>query len=79
MNYEIAGWFGILAPADTPPAIVQRLRDEVAKAVAAPDVIAQLDGQGMVPVGSQPDEWRAYLKSELETYTKIIKDANIKP
>jgi tripartite-type tricarboxylate transporter receptor subunit TctC len=79
VNYEIAGWFGILAPADTPPAIVKRLRDEVAKAVAAPDVITQLDGQGMVPVGSQPDEWRAYLKSELDTYSKIIKDANIKP
>jgi tripartite-type tricarboxylate transporter receptor subunit TctC len=79
VNYEIAGWFGILAPADTPPAIVKRLRDEVAKAVAAPDVVAQLDGQGMVPVGSQPDAWRAYLKSELDTYAKIIKDANIKP
>ena len=78
-NYEIAGWFGILAPADTPPAVVKRLRDEVANAVAAPDVIAQLDGQGMVPVGSQPDEWRSYLASELATYTKIIKDANIKP
>jgi len=79
VSYEIAGWFGILAPADTPAPIVKRLRDEVAKAVAAPDVIAQLDGQGMAPVGSQPDEWRAYLKSELDTYSKIIKDANIKP
>ena len=79
VSYEIAGWFGILAPTDTPPAIVRRLRDEVAKAVAAPDVIAQLDGQGMLPVGSQPEEWRAYLKSELDTYSKIIKDANIKP
>ena len=78
-NYEMAGWFGILAPTGTPPAIVQRLRDEVAKAVAAPDVVAQLDGQGMVPVGSQPEAWRAYLESELETYTKIIKDSNIKP
>jgi len=78
-DYEIAGWFGILAPAGTPPAIAQRLRDEVAKAVSAPDVVTQLDGQGMQPVGSQPEAWRAYLKSELETYTKIIKDSNIKP
>ena len=78
-NYEMAGWFGILAPAGTPPNIVQRLRDEIAKAVSAPDVIAQLDGQGMVPVGSQPDTWRTYLAEELATYTKIIKDANIKP
>jgi tripartite-type tricarboxylate transporter receptor subunit TctC len=78
-DYEIAGWFGILAPTGTPPAIAQRLRDEVAKAVAAPDVIAQLDSQGMLPLASQPAEWHAYLQAELDRYAKIIKDANIKP
>jgi len=78
-DYEIAGWFGILAPANTPPAIAQRLRDEVAKAVAAPDAVTQLDGQGMQPLATQPEEWRAYLKSELARYAKIIKDAGIKP
>ena len=76
---EIAGWFGILAPSGTPPAIAQRLREEVAKAVALPDVIAQLDSQGMLPLASQPNEWRDYLQSELDRYAKIIKDANIKP
>ena len=78
-DYEIAGWFGILAPTGMAPAIAQRLRDEVAKAVAAPDVIAQLDSQGMQPLVSQPAEWRAYMKLELDRYAKIIKDANIKP
>jgi tripartite-type tricarboxylate transporter receptor subunit TctC len=78
-DYEIAGWFGILAPANTPRPIVQRLRDEVAKAVAQPDAVAQLDSQGMQPLATQPDEWRAYLKSELERYTKIIKESGIKP
>jgi tripartite-type tricarboxylate transporter receptor subunit TctC len=78
-DYEIAGWFGILAPAGMPPAIAQRLRDEVAKAVAAADVIAQLDSQGMQPLASQPKEWHDYMLAELERYAKIIKDANIKP
>jgi tripartite-type tricarboxylate transporter receptor subunit TctC len=78
-DYEIAGWFGILAPAGTPPAIAQRLRDEVARAVSAPDVIAQLDSQGMQPLASQPKEWHDYMLLELERYAKIIKDANIKP
>ena len=78
-DYEIAGWFGILGPTGMDAAIAQRLRDEVAKAVAAPDVIAQLDSQGMVPLASQPREWQGYLKSELDRYSKIIKDANIKP
>jgi tripartite-type tricarboxylate transporter receptor subunit TctC len=78
-DYEIAGWFGILAPANTPPAIAKRLRDEVAKAVAVPEVVAQLDSQGMQPLATEPEEWRAYLKSELARYAKIIKDAGIKP
>ena len=78
-DYEIAGWFGILAPANTPAAIVKRLRDEVAKAVAAPDAVEQLDSQGMQPVATEPDEWRAYLKSELDRYATIIKEAGIKP
>jgi tripartite-type tricarboxylate transporter receptor subunit TctC len=78
-DYEIAGWFGILAPPNTPPAIAKRLRDEVAKAVAQPDVVTQLDGQGMLPLATEPEEWRTYMKAELDRYAKIIKDANIKP
>jgi tripartite-type tricarboxylate transporter receptor subunit TctC len=78
-DYEIAGWFGILAPANTPPAIAKRLRDEVAKAVAVPEVVAQLDSQGMQPLATEPEHWREYMKSELDRYTKIIKDAGIKP
>src|SRR3979411_804057 len=53
-DYEMAGWFGIRAPAGPPPAIAQRLRDEVAKAVAAPDVVSTLASQGMEPLANQP-------------------------
>jgi tripartite-type tricarboxylate transporter receptor subunit TctC len=77
-DYEIDHWFGILAPTDTQPAIAKRLRDEVAKA-AAPDVVDRLDQQGMEAVASEPEEWGAYLKSELARYAKIIKDTGIKP
>jgi tripartite-type tricarboxylate transporter receptor subunit TctC len=78
-DYEIDQWFGILAPTDTPPAIAKRLRDEVAKAAAAPDVVDRLDQQGMEAVASEPEEWGAYLKSELVRYAKIVKDTGIKP
>ncbi len=64
------------APA-RPPAIAQKLRDEVAKAVADPAVIKTLDEQGMEPLATQPGEWAKYIESELEVYTKITKDANI--
>jgi tripartite-type tricarboxylate transporter receptor subunit TctC len=78
-DFEIDRWFGILAPADTPAAIAKRLRDEAAKAAAAPDVIELLGQQGMEAVASEPEEWGAYLKSELARYAKIIKDTGIKP
>ena len=78
-DYEMSGWFGILAPPGTPPPIAQKLRDEVAKAVAVAGVVTTLGSQGMEPLATQPGEWAKYLKSELDVYTKIIKDANIKP
>jgi tripartite-type tricarboxylate transporter receptor subunit TctC len=77
-DYEIDDWVGILAPTDTPPAVAKRLRDEVARAAAAPDVVDQLDQQGMEAVASEPKEWGAYLRAELARYAKIIKDTSIK-
>jgi tripartite-type tricarboxylate transporter receptor subunit TctC len=78
-DYAIDLWFGMLAPANTPPAIAKRLRDEVAKALASSDVADELDRQGMVAVVSEPEAWRAHLKSELEHYAEVIKEAGIKP
>ena len=78
-DYEINLWFGILAPTNTPPAVAKQLRDEVAKALASPDAAAELDRQGMVPVASEPEQWRAYLSSELEHYAGVIREAGIKP
>lgn len=78
-DYEMSGWFGILAPPGTPPAIAQKLRDEVAKAVADANAVKVLESQGMEPLATQPADWGKYLKSELDVYTKITKDANIKP
>lgn len=72
-------WFGILAPANTPPAIAKRLRDEVAKALASSDAADELDRQGMVAVVSEPEAWRAHLKSELGHYAEVIKEAGLKP
>jgi tripartite-type tricarboxylate transporter receptor subunit TctC len=79
LDYLINGWYGILAPPDTPPAIVQKLRDEVAKAVAPKDVVDTLAQQGMEPRGTPPAEWAKYLQSEMAFYSKLIKDAGIKP
>ena len=78
-DFEVAGYFGLLAPPNTPPHIAQKLRDEVAKAVAAPDVVAQFEKQGVAAVASQPAQWGDYVKSEIDRWTGVVKQAGIKP
>ncbi len=78
-DFEMAGWFGILAPAGTPANVTQKLRDAVAAAVSDANVVKQLAGQGMEPLATQPQDWAKYMQSELKFYAGIIKDANIKP
>jgi tripartite-type tricarboxylate transporter receptor subunit TctC len=77
-DFEVAGWFGLLAPADTPAPVVKAIRDEVAKIVAMPDIVAQFESQGMRPIANEPGEWRDYINSELDRWSKVIKDAGIK-
>ncbi len=58
---------------------MQRLRDEVAKIVNVRDVIETLAQQGMEPRGTQPADWQAYMEEEKAFYTRVVKDAEIKP
>jgi tripartite-type tricarboxylate transporter receptor subunit TctC len=78
-DYDVAGWFGLLAPAGTPLPIRQRLRDEVVKILQDPEVKTQLSAQGMAAVGDAPDAWWGYLQSEFARWRKVITEANIKP
>ena len=78
-SFVITGWYGILAPPGTPPSIVQKLREEAVKALKPSDVIKTLASQGMEPRGTEPAEFAKYLASELAFYSKIVKDANLKP
>jgi tripartite-type tricarboxylate transporter receptor subunit TctC len=78
-DIEIAtGWFGILAPARTPRAIVTRLNREVVNAVSASDVQQRFIGQGLDPASSTIEEFAALIKAELVRWGKIIRQAGIK-
>lgn len=76
---ETAPWVGMLAPAKTPPAIVNQLHDAIVKALAKPDVRAQLEKLGAVVVGNSPAEFAAYLKRDYERWENVIRTAAIKP
>jgi tripartite-type tricarboxylate transporter receptor subunit TctC len=78
-GYEASTAFGVLAPAKTPGAIVERLSREMAKALkGAPDVKEALAARGFEPVGSTPEEYGAHLRDELKRYAQVVKTAGIK-
>lgn len=75
---ELEGWYGVLAPAKTDPAIVKFLSQEVAKAIRNPDVAAKLQDFGITLVGSSPEEFSAKLRRDEDTWRKVISKANIR-
>lgn len=77
-GYETLAWFGVLAPARTPPEIIATLHREIQKALARQDVRDTLARLGSEPSGMAPAEFSAFMKSEIAKYGKIIKDAGIK-
>jgi tripartite-type tricarboxylate transporter receptor subunit TctC len=76
-DYVVSNYFGLLAPPATPPAVAQKLRDEVAKIVAAPDVAELFDKQGMRPVADEPAQFGQVLATDLARWTDVIKKAGI--
>jgi tripartite-type tricarboxylate transporter receptor subunit TctC len=66
-------WYAILAPRNTPRTAVATLQSEFAKSLQLPDVKERLNGLGVEPVGSTPEQFGAYLKSELVKYEKIVR------
>jgi tripartite-type tricarboxylate transporter receptor subunit TctC len=78
-GYEATQWFGLLAPAGTPHAIVERLNQETTRALRSAEVKDRITGEGMEVVASTPEQFAAYIKSETEKWNKVIKSAGIKP
>lgn len=77
-GFDVSTWFGMLAPSGTPKDIIGRLNGEVRKIVSMPDVRAQLISQGADPIGSTPEEFKAYIKSELVKWDKAVKAVGVR-
>jgi len=78
-GYEALNWYGYLAPAGTPKEIVERLHRDIAKALANPKVIEQMERTGVEPLAMTPEEFGRYIKREYDTWGKVVKEAGIKP
>ena len=77
-GYEVAGWYGLLAPAATPAAIVNKLNREIVRIVHLPDVTEKMAADGSEPVGSTPAQFAAHIKSEVEKWRDLIRKTGIR-
>jgi tripartite-type tricarboxylate transporter receptor subunit TctC len=77
-GYEVAVWFGVVAPAGTPREIVQKLNAEVLRILAMPDVRERFQSQGVEPVGSTPEQFGEHIKSQMAKWGKVVQDAGVK-
>jgi tripartite-type tricarboxylate transporter receptor subunit TctC len=72
-------WIGLLAPAGTPPAIIQKVNEAINRMLATPDVRERLSAMAFEPVGGTPQQFADYIKTETVKWGKIVRDGNIKP
>ena len=77
-GYEAMNWYAYVAPAQTPKPVIDILHREITKALSAPEVRDLLNKQGLAPSPSTPEELARYMKSEYETWGKVVKQAGIK-
>ncbi len=78
-GFESVQWYGLLAPANTSKDIVNRLHGEMVKILQQPEIRQRFANDGATPVGNTPDQFAAYIKSELAKWAKVAREAGIEP
>ena len=77
-GFDVGGWYGVLAPAKTPQPVVALLSSEINKALKSPDVGERFASDGSEPVGRTPENFAAYIKSEIAKWAKIVKETGVR-
>ena len=78
-GFEVTGWYGVFVPAATPRPIVTQLNGEIVRILRLPEVGERLSGEGAELIGNTPDEFAAYLKSEIAKWSRVIKISGARP
>jgi tripartite-type tricarboxylate transporter receptor subunit TctC len=74
---QTENWYGMVAPARTPPQVVSVLNKAAVEAMKDPDVVSKLSSQGAILIGDTPDQFRSFIDSETKKWAKVIKDAGV--
>jgi tripartite-type tricarboxylate transporter receptor subunit TctC len=74
----VTTWYGLYAPAGTPPAIVQKLNQATVRALQKPAIVKALTEQGATPIGNTPEQFATILAAEIESWGKVVKAANVR-
>ncbi len=77
-GFVVTTWYGFLAPAATPGAIITKINGEMSRALSLPDIREKLSSQGMDPFITTPEQFTSLIKADFAKYARIIKNANIK-
>ena len=77
-GFSALAWWGVIAPAGTPPPIVKRMNEELAKALANPAVAEKLTAQGMDIAGGSADELDRFLRAEIARWSQVVRENNLK-
>ena len=77
-GYEAIGWFGMIAPAGVPDAVLARINSEVRQALVAPDLRERALAAGAEPSPSTPGEFAAFIRSEREKWARVVRAAKVR-
>jgi len=77
-GYEINTWNAIMAPAGTPPAVVEKLNQAIKQAMTSPELVKRFQGEGATPKTSTPQELATFVDAELKKWAGVVKSVNIK-
>jgi len=77
-GFEVVGWYGVIGPASMPAPLVARLHDELVKILNQPDVKSRIESDGSEPVGSSPEEFRRFMRADMDKWAKLVKESGAK-
>jgi len=78
-DFAVSGWYGLVAPAKTPRAVIDRVHAEAARALQSEAVRQRLAASGSIPIGGGPDELDAHIKSEIARWHRVLTAAGVQP